>query len=395
MADPRRLAAISALGVLGVVAARRGLRRSGVTRSGPLLDWDLVRRTAQARCGEPEPDAAEVRRLAALTPVYDGLVADLTPPLTLLVGGTLVPTNFGAVTVVDRRGFIDRNIQIMRRITDAVEALRADQPAPWAQGLARIPLSLYMGGLLAIMSRRVLGQYDPVLSLQAVATPDRPALLIVEPNVASFAQGAELDPDQARRWLVLHELTHAWQFDGHPWLVEHLTGLMRGLVIEPLRAAGLVTDRRRESADALQLLRNAGRGLFGQWRAVAGLQTVMSILEGHGNYVMREVGRDELRDFAQLDAAFHRRQRDRSPLEQLVFWLTGIRAKLQQYERGERFLRAAEAAGGRALLARLWTGPEALPTAAELRAPARWVARMGGAGAPAVAAPAVPSAQPA
>ncbi|HVA22699.1 MAG TPA: zinc-dependent metalloprotease [Candidatus Micrarchaeia archaeon] len=399
MADARRLAAISALGLLGAVAAREGLRRARAAAPGSMLDWELVRRTAYARCGEPAatPDAAA--RLSELQPAYDGIAEELSRPLTDLVGPGLDLGRLGSIAVVDRRGLIDRNIGIMVRITDAIESVRAELPAPWLQGLARVPLSLYVGGLLAFLSRRVLGQYDPVLSLLPSALSDRPTLLVVEPNIAGFAAGGGLDVGQARRWLVLHELTHAWQFSAHPWLGDHLTTLLRGLVIEPLRAAGLAGAPRDRTADPLRLLRTAGRGLAGQWRAIAGLQAVMSVLEGHGNYVMREVGRGQLRDFEQLDAAFHRRQQQRSLLEQLVVWLTGIRAKLQQYERGERFLRAVESAGGPALLARVWSGPDALPSNAELRAPLLWVARMQAGGGPVTAAsaplPPEPAPQPA
>ncbi len=391
MPDRRRIAALSALGLLGAIAAREGLRRSRGTAAGPMLDWDLVRRTAHARCGEPAPGAGDADRLAALRPLYDEAAQELAPPLTELVGQGLDLGSLGSIQVLDRRGFIDQNIRIMRRLIDAIESARGGLPIPWAQGVTRVPLSLYVGGLLALLSRRVLGQYDPVLTFLPGAPAEPPTLLVVEPNVAQFAAGGGLDPDQARRWLVLHELTHVWQFQGHGWLTDHLTQLLHQLVIEPLRAAGLTDDGRAARADPLRVLLRARQALTGQWRAVAGLQAVMSVLEGQGNYVMREVGRHQLPDFERLDAAFHRRQHQRSPLEQLIALVTGIRAKLQQYERGERFLRAVEAAGGAPLLARIWSGPSALPSSAELRSPDRWVARMrgeGGAAAPAAAPPA-------
>jgi uncharacterized protein (DUF2342 family) len=50
---------------------------------------------------------------------------------------------------------------------------------------------------------------------------------------------------------------------------------------------------------------------------------------------------------------------------------------LRQYEVGERFAEAVTAAGGLALLNRVWEGPEQMPTMAELREPQRWVDRIG------------------
>ncbi len=61
--------------------------------------------------------------------------------------------------------------------------------------------------------------------------------------------------------------------------------------------------------------------------------------------------------------------------------------KLQQYIQGERFCNAVRDAGGKALLARLWEGPETLPTLPEIRSPQRWIQR-------ARRAPAGPAIQP-
>jgi uncharacterized protein (DUF2342 family) len=63
--------------------------------------------------------------------------------------------------------------------------------------------------------------------------------------------------------------------------------------------------------------------------------------------------------------------------------LTGMDLKLEQYKRGERFVRAIAAAGGRPALNRLWEGPESLPRDDEIEVPDRWVTRVlhGGASA--------------
>src|SRR3712207_9129440 len=54
-----------------------------------------------------------------------------------------------------------------------------------------------------------------------------------------------------------------------------------------------------------------------------------------------------------------------------------LEAKLKQYELGETFIAAVEAEGGPELLARVWEGPDRLPTMSELRHPQAWLARMG------------------
>jgi len=102
----------------------------------------------------------------------------------------------------------------------------------------------------------------------------------------------------------------------------------------------------------------------------------MSVLEGYSNLVMHRVGRGHIDDFDELEAAFHRRQAERSLVERLILGLTGISLKMRQYDLGERFCEALIAAGGYRLLNRVWDGPEMMPTMAEVRAPDRWIARI-------------------
>jgi uncharacterized protein (DUF2342 family) len=49
-----------------------------------------------------------------------------------------------------------------------------------------------------------------------------------------------------------------------------------------------------------------------------------------------------------ISAKFHeRRQRERSPFERAVMRLTGMDVKMEQYRKGEQFVSAIAAAGGR------------------------------------------------
>jgi uncharacterized protein (DUF2342 family) len=50
--------------------------------------------------------------------------------------------------------------------------------------------------------------------------------------------------------------------------------------------------------------------------------------------------------------------------------------KLEQYKKGERFVRAIADRRGSEALTRLWEGPETLPRDGEIEAPERWIARV-------------------
>ena len=54
----------------------------------------------------------------------------------------------------------------------------------------------------------------------------------------------------------------------------------------------------------------------------------------------------------------------------------GLEAKMNQYQAGESFIEAVEAAGGSELVERAWERPENLPTMDEIRAPQDWIDRI-------------------
>jgi coenzyme F420 biosynthesis associated uncharacterized protein len=105
-------------------------------------------------------------------------------------------------------------------------------------------------------------------------------------------------------------------------------------------------------------------------------QAVMSLLEGFSDYVMDEVGRDLVPDVEQISARFHERRTKRTPFERAILRLTGLDLKLEQYRKGERFVRAIADQRGAPALARLWEGPATLPRAEEIEEPERWIARV-------------------
>ncbi len=361
MADLKSALAWSALVAGAAVAAERAANHWRQGSGGGALDWDLVRRTAYSRAGEDRLDL--VREVGD---TYQPLVQELVPLLALACGTGAQSATFGAVRVVGRRGFVDQNLAMMQRVIGPLEQMTGGfRSSP----MLRLPTSLYLGTLLGYIGRRVLGQYDPVLSFggEEPASLPSPALLMVEPNVRDFQERAGLPLDSLRRWLMLHELTHAWQFELHPWLAPHLTSLVAELARLP----------RTQGPKGLEELLQAARQVRPQLAAVGRIQAVMALLEGHANYIMREVGQRHLADFETLDQAFHRRQEQPTTLERLLLIISGVALKLQQYQQGERFLRQIREGGGEEALARVWAGPESLPSWGEVRRPERWLERMG------------------
>jgi uncharacterized protein (DUF2342 family) len=102
----------------------------------------------------------------------------------------------------------------------------------------------------------------------------------------------------------------------------------------------------------------------------------MTLLEGHGNRVMNELGREHVAGQARMARVLQARRRARG-LTGVMHRLLGLESKLRQYEVGEAFIAAVEAEAGPRAIDAAWRGPEQLPTAAELAAPSTWLERVG------------------
>ena len=105
------------------------------------------------------------------------------------------------------------------------------------------------------------------------------------------------------------------------------------------------------------------------------VQAFMAVLEGYAEHVMDAVGVQILDDLPEMRAAMSKRRRDRSGFLRLLEKLIGMDVKLRQYEDGKAFCDAVVARAGIDGLNRVWAGPEALPTVAELGDATGWLAR--------------------
>src|SRR3977135_4703513 len=90
---------------------------------------------------------------------------------------------------------------------------------------------------------------------------------------------------------------------------------------------------------------------------------------------MDGVGAEVLPSLPRLRAALRQRREARGRRGRVLERLLGLELKLRQYEVGRRFCDAVVREAGPAGLARAWSGPEALPSTDELRAPGQWLDR--------------------
>ena len=351
--------------------------------SAPLVDWDLAGRTARrlitaGPSTTREEAAAVVRELHEAAAVAVAHVEKLTG-LSPVAGGP-VPE----VAVVDRPRWVDANTAGMAALLDPlVEALAAKQdsrPGAIATAIGSRVTGAQAGGILAFLSSRVLGQYE------IFGTGGR--LLLVAPNIVATERKLGVDPADFRLWVCLHEATHQLQFTAVPWLTGHLESEMAKFV----EATDLTTDVLRERLqDVLRSLTDAVRGGEGdseglmalvrdpEQRAVLDRVTaVMSLVEGHAEYVMDGVGPDVVPTVTTLRKRFAQRRKGRGPLDRVLRRLLGLEQKMKQYAEGRVFVGGVIDLVGMEGFNRVWEGPGNLPRIEELTAPERWVERVHG-----------------
>jgi coenzyme F420 biosynthesis associated uncharacterized protein len=338
------------------------------------VDWELARRTA-ARLMQPGPDATPaqaaelVARLRADAAVAEGHVRDVTG---LGHGLPLLPAD-----VVDRPAWAAAAVTSMAELTS-----RARLPA--VSGVARAVTArtagLQVGGVVAYLGGRVLGQYDPF----GGRTGDG-RLLLVAPNVHAAQQALDVPAADFGMWVCLHEATHRLQFTAVPWLRSYFAdevgrflsitqNLDKGAMLE--RLPELVRSVRSSGGDSLaivELLQGP------EQRAVLDrLLALTTLLEGHADHVMDAAGPGVVPSVATIRHRFTARRRGSGLVDRVLRALLGVEAKVRQYAVGSAFTRHVVLAAGMDGFNRVWESPETLPTRAELAEPGSWVRRVHG-----------------
>ncbi len=356
-------------------------------RTTELIDWDRARRVATSMNQEAALSAGQ---RAALDREYRILV-ERTVPLVSAYTGEELPYPLEQTFAFDRIDWINANIESFKVMFEPIEGLniKLSNRVPVAIGnvwtnLNQKVVSTEMGFMLGYLARRVLGQYD--LALLGREPLERSGkLYFVHPNIRNMERHLGVPADQFRLWLALHEATHAFEFECHPWLRDYMNGLLQ----EYFTYLSNDLEYLKRGMDAVRLFRERlrqGSGDTGSWIEMvmtpeqrllfSRMQAMMSVVEGYSNHVMNAVGRDLMPDYTMIAQRFEQRQVNRSGAEQLFARLTGLDVKLEQYRMGERFVNTVVAERGHDFARQVWEGPDCLPTLEEIRNPELWISRI-------------------
>jgi coenzyme F420 biosynthesis associated uncharacterized protein len=344
------------------------------------VDWDLAAATARRlRRAGPRVTYAEAAAVVAdlrrLTDEAAGHVSDYT--------GLHSQVAHPPVRVVDRADWAGANIAGLREVLTPLMSQLAGDRIPEAGVGATVGSRLtgvQAGTVLAYLSGKVLGQYE-------VFSGDPGQLLLVAPNIVEAEQKLAADPRDFRLWVCLHEVTHRIQFTAVPWLRRHFLSEVQAFV-DASRADGTpLADRLRSAVSALA---DAARNPDSRASVLDVVQTpaqravldrltaVMTLLEGHAEFVMDGVGPDVVPTVAEIRRKFNRRRQAANPLEKVFRRLLGVEVKLRQYAEGRSFVHAVVERVGMAGFNQAYESPETLPRLPEITDPPAWVARVHG-----------------
>jgi coenzyme F420 biosynthesis associated uncharacterized protein len=341
------------------------------------VDWELAARIARSAAGDENAPRSEApERLPEIASAARDQVVAATG---LQPRGALPPAEW-----IDRGAWIDANLQTMRRtIGPVLEGGDGDAPDPGSltariQQAGGAVVAAEIGGLVGLFARRVLGQYE--LDLTDPDVP--PRLLLVGPNLDRAVRELDADRDNLVTWVTLHEVTHAVQFGAVDWLRPTLGGALQELLgamdvrVDPRALLRTNMDDLRELVESVREGGIVGAVMGAERKAILDrVQGTMGLVEGHAEWAMDRAGEDVVPDVEALRDAMDRRRDDRAPLLRILDRLLGFDLKLKQYAQGRQFCDAIVAARGEAGLRDAWASPELAPSAAELAAPAAWLAR--------------------
>ncbi|MCB1030872.1 MAG: zinc-dependent metalloprotease [Acidimicrobiales bacterium] len=372
---------------------------------GP-VQWDAARQLAVsiAAGGESEPnvDPLERVRFEQLGRIADLHVAQATGLSTSTTGHsvTITPvtrTQYALATLDAHQSLIEAMAGALQLNNQADPSAGAeldpfDQSDPaeaWLQQmmglLSPMLIAMTAGSLVGHRSTRDFGSFD--LPIPRPAGDD---LLVVAPNIESFASDWSMDGEDLRLWVCLYQLTH------HAVLgLPHVRARLEGLLMDYASSFETSPDSLNDKLNDLDMSSGGGdpmakfQELMGDPEVVLGavrsprqqdllphLEALVCTIVGYVDHIMDRIGAGLVGSYHQITEAVRRRRVEASAQDRFVQRLLGLELTQDRYDRGEAFISGVVERAGTEGLERLWLSREMLPTPPEVDAPGLWLARI-------------------
>ena len=376
------------LSQLGSMLSQLGQMMSSASQTGGGspggVNYDLARQLATQQVPAAHPpssvDLAHVRDAVALAEIW-------------LDGVTALPAGATTVTAWNPGQWIDATMPAWQELCNPI-AERAS--AAWIEGLpeeARAqagPMLAMMGSMGGMAFGSQLGQglaqlAGEVMTSTDVGLPLGPSgtAALLPRSIAEFASGLSLPEDQVRLHLAAREAAHHRLYAGVPWLRDRVLSLIKSY------AAGITVDFSAmeqlassiDPANPASIEAAMGQGMFEpiitpeQKQTLAGLETLLALIEGWVDTVVGAAVGDRLPGAAALQETFRRRRASGGPAEQTFATLIGLELRPRRLRAAADLWRDLETSRGTDGRDALWSHPDLLPSTDDLDDPAGFVAR--------------------
>lgn len=345
-----------------------------------MIDWNTARQTGkflapsgpEATGAQIDEIVAELRQGAASSESH---VREFT--------GLTAESATAPVLVVDRPGWISANVDSFSVAMKPLTNKLAESLTPTAAKIGPKVAGAELGAVLAFLGSKVLGQFDPFYFDEA---NNKGRLLLVAPNVMATERALDVNPHDFRLWVCLHEETHRVQFTAVPWMRDYLLNRVNELVDigeadssdmfeRIVEALPQVVDVLRGNSDAslAELFQSKE-----QTAIIDDLTGLMSLLEGHADFVMDGVGPEVITSVHTIRRKFNQRRGGTNTLDKLIRRLMGLDKKMAQYSDGAHFVREVTKKVGMDGFNAVWAESGNLPSKSEIHDPQSWLKRVHG-----------------
>jgi putative hydrolase len=202
-------------------------------------------------------------------------------------------------------------------------------------------------------------------------------------NIATFAEGLEVDPGEVRLYLAVREAARVRLFAEVAWLGPQLVAAVqayaRDISIDTEAIESALQSIDPSDPEAMQAA--LSNSLFApepspaQRSALVQLETYLALVEGWVVVVADRATRQHLPHPAALDEAVRRQRASGGPAGQIFSQLVGLELHPRRLRDAANLWAALESSGGATARDSAWAHPDVAPTSADLDDPLGYVER--------------------
>jgi putative hydrolase len=332
---------------------------------GP-INWKLAAEVARHLSGDRQPvepwAAEEFRELARLAEYRLEEVA----PFPVRAAVDVLP--------LDPRSWAEKNLELYGSLIEPfASSMGGGEAAPMMAQLAPAMIGLQVGSLVGSLSAWAMAGFDAGLP------PDQTGpLALIVPNIESL-EVSNVDAREIRLWVVANEVAFRAVCEV-PWIHDRLADLVADYAaaaqIDPTKLSGLMIGG-TDPSEIEKAIAEAGgiEGLFGGEEAEAPraeLEAFLGVITGCARLLARRAVGEIAPSFDKISGV---RDLEREEVADTPAIGVGP-VPPEATQAGDAFNQEVERRYGDDALVTLWADPSRMPSAAELRDPTAWAARV-------------------